>query len=300
MRLDKLDLNLFVVFDAIYRERSVTKVAALLNLTQPAVSNALNRLRQQFNDPLFVRTTEGMAPTPVAENIISDIQQALVLLGKSVVSSARFDASRSTQHFRLAMNDMAEAMLLANIHQGIQQEAPKISLSSYYVERSIATEELKAGVVDVLIDSSNVNAKDLCHKALASIPYVCAIRPDHPLAGKRLTLKQYLNAQHVHVSSRRRGRGQVDIALHKLGHQRDIRIRLPHYLAAAQLVLDSDLLLTLPQQLAKTLPLKRLKLPFAMETLDWRLYWHVSSDADPANIWLREKIQAAVSIANSA
>lgn len=294
MRLDKFDLNLFVVFDAIYRERSVTKVAALLNLTQPAVSNALQRLRQQYNDPLFVRTTAGMAPTPIAESLVSDIQQALLLLGKSVSSSARFDASRSTQQFRLAMNDMTEALLLAKIYQGIQHEAPKISLSSYYVERSQATEELKAGIVDILIDSSNVNARDLCHTALASIPYVCAVRPEHPLAGKRLSLKQYLAAQHVHVSSRRRGRGQVDIALHKLGHQREIKIRLPHYLAAAQLVLDSDLLLTLPQQLAQTLPLKLLKLPFAMESLDWNLYWHVSSDADPANMWLREKIQAAV------
>ncbi|MCV6614006.1 MAG: LysR family transcriptional regulator, partial [Cellvibrionaceae bacterium] len=153
MRLGKIDLNLFVLLDAIYRERSVTKVAMQLSLTQPAVSNALSRLRQTFDDPLFIRTPEGMVPTPVAESVIQDVRKALNLLGRSVDISAKFEPQQSDKVFNLGMNDLAESLLLPKLRERLKSEAPNIAITSYYVERRTATEELKAGIIDLLVDT---------------------------------------------------------------------------------------------------------------------------------------------------
>ena len=175
VRLEKVDLNLFVVFDAIYRERSVTKVAVLLNLTQPAVSNALSRLRDTFDDPLFIRTPNGMAPTPVADSVVADVRSALALLDQSVAVNARFDPMLSEKVFNLGMNDLAESLLLPHLHAAIKTTAPKIALTSYYVAREVATEDLRSGGIDLLIDAPVVNAKELSHKPLGKLPYVVAM-----------------------------------------------------------------------------------------------------------------------------
>lgn len=294
MRLEKIDLNLFVVFDAIYRERSVTKVAVLLNLTQPAVSNALSRLRQTFDDPLFVRTPEGMAPTPVADSVVGDVREALTLLGRSVGVNARFDPTTSEKVFHLGMQDLAESLLLPRLQAAVKAVAPKVSITSYYVAREAATEELKAGVIDLLLDVPEVNAKELGQAALAELPYVVAMRVDHPLAEKPLTVDDYLAAEHVHVSSRRKGRGQMDVALHKLGLRRRVTMRVQSYMVGARIAEQTDLLWTVPRVLAETLPLYVAELPFSVEPLAWNLYWHKNADSDPANAWMREMLQQVV------
>lgn len=294
MRLGKVDLNLFVVFDALYQERSVTKVAVLLSLTQPAVSNALARLRETFNDQLFVRTPDGMAPTPVADSIVGDVRQALFLLGESVGVNARFDPSAAERVFRVAMNDLAESLLLPHIYIESMNVAPKVSILSYYVDRVSATEELKSGAADLLLDISTVNAKEFVSMPLSNLPYVCAMRKGHPLLAGEMTMEDYLSAKHIHVSSRRKGRGQVDIAIHKLGSKRSIAMRVKVYLVAARIAEQTDLLWTVPEILAKTLPLETMSLPFDVEPLEWSLYWHKSVDTDPANKWLREVFASVV------
>ena len=294
MRLEKVDLNLFVVFDAIYRERSVTKVAVLLNLTQPAVSNALSRLRQSFDDPLFIRSPAGMAPTPVADSVIVDVRQALALLGRSVGANARFDAGSSEKVFRLGMNDLAESLLLPRLHAAIKLKAPKVSLTSYYVAREAATEELKAGVIDLLLDAPSVNAKALSHKHLGELPYVVAMRKTHPLAAGRLQVEDYLDGDHIHVSSRRKGRGQMDIALHALGYQRRVTMRIQNYLVAARITAQTDVLWTMPRVLADTLDLHIQALPFEVDPLRWSLYWSKNADSDPANQWMRGVLEEVV------
>ena len=295
MRLDKVDLNLFVVFDAIYRERSVTRVAVQLNLTQPAVSNALSRLRQTFDDPLFVRTPQGMAPTPVANIVVTDIRNALDLLDRSVGVSARFDPVHSEQVFRLGMNDLAESLVLPRLHARVKELAPKVSITSYYAVREAAIDELKAGLLDVLLDASLVNAKSLGHQHLAKLPYVVAMRQSHPLAQQTISLDDYLQAEHLHVSSRRKGRGQMDIALHTLGYHRNVLMRIQNYLVAARIVEESDLLWTVPKVLADTLSLHVCATPFSIDPLEWNLYWGKNADNDPANLWIRRVLGEVVS-----
>ena len=292
MRLEKVDLNLFVVFDALYRERSVTKVAQLLNLTQPAVSNALGRLRQTFDDHLFVKTREGMTPTPVADSVVRDVRDALTLLGRSVGANARFDPFRSQKVFRLGMNDLAESLLLPRLHEAVRAVAPAIGITSYYVERETATAELNAGMIDLLLDAPAVNARELGHKHLANLPYVVAMRRGHPLSGAPLSLEDYLGAEHLHVSSRRKGRGQVEMALHGQGHKRRIAMRVQNYLVASRITAGTDLLWTVPRVLAETLPLEVVDLPLSVEPLNWHLFWHRNAEDDPANRWMRDMIES--------
>lgn len=294
MRLDKMDLNLFVVFDSIYRERSVSKAAISLNLTQPAISNALSRLRQAFDDPLFVRSPDGMAPTPVADSIVGDIRAALGLLGRCVGVNARFAPETSEKVFHLGMNDLAESLLLPRLHASIKHRAPKVSVTSYYVAREASADELKAGLIDLLVDASFLNARELSHVHLADLPYVVAVRPGHPLADQPLTVAGYLAAEHLHVSSRRKGRGQMDVALHKLGYRRRVMMRVQNYLVAARIAAETDLLWTVPRVLVDTLPLQLLALPFPVEPLEWNLYWHRHADSDPASQWMRGMVQQVV------
>lgn len=290
MRLENIDLNLFKVFDALYRERSVTKAAIVLNLTQPAISNILNRLRKTFDDPLFVRSPEGMAPTPVADSMVGDIREALTLLRRSVGVNARFSPQTSEKIFHLGMNDLAEALLLPGLRQLIKASAPKISITSYYVTRETAVEDLKAGTLDLLVDAPYLNSRDLNHQFLASLPYVVAMRPDHPLRERQLSVEDYLAAEHLHVSSRRRGSGQMDVALHKLGYRRRVMMRIQNYLVAARITAETDLLWTTPGVLVDSLPLSVRALPFAVEPMEWNLYWHRNADSDPATVWMREII----------
>ena len=288
MRLEKIDLNLFVVFDAIYRERGVTKVAVLLNLTQPAVSNALSRLRQTFDDRLFVRTPEGMVPTPVADSVVRDVREALALLGNSVGVNARFEPATSEKVFRLGMNDLAESLLLPRLHSSIQAAAPNISITSYYVARDAATEDLRAGGIDLLLDTPLVKSKELHQARLGKLPYVLVMRPGHPLANKKLPIDAYLAGEHIHVSSRRKGRGQMDVALHNLGYRRRVTMRVHNYLVAARITAETDLLWTVPKVLADSLPLLTTPLPFTVDPLAWNLYWSKSAENDPANQWMRD------------
>ncbi|MCE7508276.1 LysR family transcriptional regulator [Alloalcanivorax xenomutans] len=292
MRLNRIDLNLFVVFEALYRERRVTKVARHLNITQSGVSNALRRLRETFDDPLFVRGSEGMVPTPVAENMIVDVRQALDLLSRSVGENLRFQPELSEREFRLGMNDLGQALILPGLREKLREQAPKVALSTYYVDRRIGEEDLKSGGLDLLIDAPDINALELDQAFLAELPYVVTMRHGHPLAKGPLSLQCYLGADHIHVSSRKRGRGQVDVALHALGEQRHISMRVQNYLVAANITAESDLLWTVPRMLAETTGLYITEAPLKVPPLFWNLYWPKSVTMDPASRWMRQLIMS--------
>ena len=290
MRLESIDLNLFVVFEAMYRERNVTRVANQLNITQPAVSNILARLRDSFGDPLFVRSSEGMNPTPVADGLIGDVSKALDLMRKTIGQNTIFSPSDSEKTFRLGMNDLAEFLFLPQLYKQLKAEAPLATLTSFYAARDTATEDLKTGKLDLLVDAPVVNAKDLHQQPVAEFPYVALMRADHPLLGKKLTLRTYMEADHLHVSSRRTGRGHVDIALNRLGKRRNIAMRVQNYLVAEKIMAETDLIWTAPKVLADALSLRWRTLPFDVEPLAWCLYWSRSADNDPANRWFRDQV----------
>jgi DNA-binding transcriptional LysR family regulator len=293
MRLSKVDLNLFVVFDVIYTERHITRAAEVLCLTQPTVSNSLARLRRVFNDELFVRTPQGMAPTPVADNIIGRVREALQLFDASVREGDQFDPASSDRTFRFSMNDLAESLLLPGFMDAVGRLAPQMVIESYYSRRRELPVALASGEIDLAIEAPLLADPNLCHTPLLSESYVCMVRPDHPLVRGSLSLDQYLQLGHIHISSRRKGPGHVDMALHSLGHPRQIRLRVQHYQMAPQLVARSDLALTVPRRLARQFALQVLELPFAVPPLEWHLFWHKSADGDQGNRWLRERVLGA-------
>ncbi|GIX31221.1 MAG: transcriptional regulator [Porticoccaceae bacterium] len=293
VRLRRVDLNLFILFDALYREQNVTRVAQQLHLSQPAVSNALARLREAFGDPLFLRTPEGMIPTPVADNMIGDVRRALALLNRAVAASERFDPATSEKRFRVAFNHPAQLLILPELWRLTRTRSPSITLANYYQTREAAAEELRSGALDLLVDAPQFNAREFGQRPLLALPYAVAMRPQHPLAGRPLGLEDYLAAQHLHVSSRKRGRGQADVALHGLGLRRQIALRLQDYSVAAEVVRGSDLLWTVPAVLGARFGLCLAAPPFEVEPLRLNLYWPRGAEEDPANRWLRDLVVEA-------
>ena len=290
MRLNHIDLNLFVVFDAVYSERNLTRAAELLSITQPAVSNALARLRNSLNDQLFVRTPQGMKPTPLADSIVGPVSEALQLLNTSVQQSDVFVPATASKTFSLNIRGVLESWVLPQLLRYLQTNAPGVALSCYGVERVDLHTELAAGKVDLAIDAPLLNDPNLNHALIAGKPHVCIVREDHPEVGDQLTLEQYLALSHLHVSSRRVGVGYVDAALNKLGCRRRIQLRLGNYQVAPELIRQSDFALTVPQHVMQSSGVKALSLPFELAPQDLCLYWHKSADQDQANRWLRETL----------
>jgi len=288
MKLTNIDLNLFLVFDSIYTNRSLTKAAQVLCITQPAVSNALKRLRNALNDPLFIRTPEGMTPTPFAKNTITDVRQALQLLTVSVQEGENFDPFQSKRQINCSMHDLSELLFLPKIIQQLQYNAPNIKVNSYYIPREDVAKELAAGTLDFAIDVPFITNKNLIHQPLSYDTYVVALCKDHPVISNTLTFEQYLSHKHLHVSNRRMGIGSIDIALNNLGHQRTIGLKVKHYTVASQFIEKSNLLWTIPKSLADKLNLNCLPLPFEVPPLESHLFWHENSDKDKANLWLRK------------
>ena len=290
MSLHKVDLNLFVVFDAIYQQGNLTRASEVLFMSQPAVSNALARLRESLNDPLFVRAPGGVRPTPMAENIIERVQQALTLLDSSVAEGITFDPHNSHKTFRISMNDLSQSRVLPELLDALKENAPGVKLECYYVSRNDLERELTAGTVDLALDVPLVSGPQVHSQPLVKERYVCVVRRDHPVIGDNISLEQYLALDHIQVSNRRSGASYEDYALQRLGKRRNIKLRVPHFQVAPKLVAQCDMVLTMPYHLALENDLKILELPFELAELDWSLYWHNSADQDQANRWLRELV----------
>jgi DNA-binding transcriptional LysR family regulator len=299
MHLSKVDLNLFIVLEAIYAEGSITRASLKMNLTQPAISHALNRLRQLFDDPLFERQGHVMTPTPLTRSIIDQVRRALRGFEVTLSGAAHFDPASSERNFSLAVRDVLEASVLPGLMAGISAAAPSATLNTLQVSRRELESELAAGTLDAAIDVLLPLPNDVRRAQLAGDQTVVLVRRGHPLVKRRaLTLDTYLEMEHIQTSSRRRGPGLEDVELSRQGLQRKIRLRCQHYFAACRVASQSDLALTMPERLARVVNQQFgnqiLPFPLQMPSLDIYLYWHANVDNDPASIWLREQIKASV------
>ncbi|MCC7411893.1 MAG: LysR family transcriptional regulator [Gammaproteobacteria bacterium] len=286
------DLNLFRVFDAIYTQGNLTRAGELLHVSQPAVSSALARLRRLYGDPLFVRGAEGMTPTPFAEAVAPDVRRALQLLQSSVAHRERFDPAASDRSFRIATGDLGEVLVAPALIRDCATMAPGVTLEVVRASRAEIPRALAAGQVDFAIDALPVADAEISTLRLLETDHVVAVRAGHALADPPLTLDRYLACAHVHASSRRRGAGPADIALRRLGRQRQIVLRTQHHLQAVLTALHTDLVLTAPAALARLFALHLQPVPFAIPRFDLFLFWHRGNDGDPACAWLRERIAA--------
>ena len=291
MNLSDKDLNLFVVFDVIYTERNLTKSGEVLGITQPAVSNALSRLRENFNDELFVRTSKGMVPTPVAENMVNDIRQALDLIRNSISESESFNPKTAKATFRISIGDTSEYRLLPQLIKNISNLAPGVDVESYLTPRTETPKELAAGNIDFAIDPPIHSDPNLRNKKIYQDDYVLVVNKKHPIAKKKkISLEDYLNLSHIHISKRASGLGHVDTTLNRLGLTRRIALRAQHFLVAPYIIDQSNLAMTTIKSFSRGRELKVFQLPFKINPLVLHLYWHVNKDMDPANKWMRDLI----------
>jgi DNA-binding transcriptional LysR family regulator len=298
VHLSRIDLNLLVVLETIHAEGGITRAAEKLHLTQPAISHALARLRETFDDPLFVRQGNAMVPTPLARRLIGPVGDALRTLDATFGGLERFDPATSSKRFAIGLRAVMESTVLPSLVQAALAQAPGVELSAVRVDRRRVESDLASGVLDVAIDVLLPVSESVRHARLSSDRMVVVARRGHPRIGDAIDLDTYLALDHVLVSARRRGVGIEDVALSRLGHQRRVRLRCQQYFAACRVVQCTDLVLTMPEQQARItnreFDNQILPLPLDGPSLDAFLYWHANADADPANRWLREQVLAAV------
>ena len=289
MNLKETDLNLFIAFDVIYTEKNLTKAGQVLGITQPAVSNALSRLRELFGDDLFIRTSKGMIPTPVANQIIKDVRSALSLIQNTISETEKFDPSIAEMTFKISIGDSSEYRLLPLLIKELAEIAPKIKVETYLTPRKDAPRELASGTIDFSIDPPVHSDPHLRHEKIYEEDYVMIVRKDHPILNlKEITIEDYLKLSHIHISNRKTGLGHVDMALYRLGLSRDISLRAQHFLVAPYIVEQSDLAITTTKGFAVDRDLAWRELPFEIEPLILHLYWHEAKDSDPSTKWMKD------------
>ncbi len=295
MHLSQVDLNLFVVLEAIYREGNITRTGQQLNLTQPAISHALKRLRDLLQDPLFVRHGQHMVPTPFTRNMIEEVRQALQILETNLGQSHNFVLEQTRRTFHLSMWEYLETLLLPPLLARLTQAAPGMSITTSRVKRRDLETELASGSLDLAIEIPMTVSDRIRQKWLLNEPYVVIARQGHPAIAGKLDMDTYLAQRHILVSSRRQGPSLIDVELSRRGLRRQVFLRSQHTFAACMVVSRTDMLLTLAERHVRllTLDLKTEVYPFPLHAprLEAHLYWHESVENDPANRWMREQIE---------
>lgn len=295
--ISRIDLNLFVVFDAIYTEGSITRASEALALSQPAVSHALGRLRGLVDDALFVRVGHTMSPTPVAQELIGPIRRAIAEIDRSLRQLSAFDPKTSQREFRIGMRSIVESTAVPELMREISGAAPGVQLSAVHHSRTDFQSDLTSGALAAVVDILLPLTHNIHNQRLAGGAMVVVARKDHPVVQGHISLQTYLAQEHVLASSRKTGPGIEDMELSRLGLQRRIKLRCQHYWTACKVVSASDLLFTMPERYARSTngPLGNQLIPFPIEVSahDIFLYWHASAENDQANRWLRENIIAS-------
>ena len=300
MHLSQVDLNLFVVLEAIYREGNITRAGHQLNLTQPAISHALKRLRDLLQDPLFVRQGAHMMPTAFTRNMIDQVRNALQILEVNLVTTHNFVPETARRNFHLSLWEYLETLLLPTLLERLTHVAPGMSITTSRVKRRDLESELASGSVDLAIEIPMTTSDRIRQKWLWKEPYVVLSRQGHPVIADKLDMETYLEQRHIQVSSRRRGPSLIDIELSRRGLRRLVVLHSQHTFSACMVVRETDMLLTLPERHAQLLN-RGLRnqvhlFPLPAPHLEAALYWHESAENDPANQWLREEIERILAL----
>ena len=288
----RVDLNLLVVFDAIYSTRNLTAAGRTLGLSQPATSHALARLRTLFKDPLFVRLPRGLQPTPLADGIAPSIAEALRTIRDSLQRHP-FDPREDSRIFKIGMGDIAEWIHLPQIRSVVRASAPRVRLHSMQVPGPRLGEALGDGEVDIATGDYDLGAG--CRNImLYETSYACVVRADHPEFRTRLTLEQFKAAEHILVvpaSAFRHGE-TIERALTSRKLNARIAMQISHFHAVLPLITSSDLIATIPVRLAQAMRqfanIKVLPPPIPLPKIRVSLYWHERFHREPGNAWLRE------------
>ena len=293
--ISRVDLNLLPVLAVLLEERSVTRAARRLHLTQPTVSGMLARLREALGDPLFVRSQRGIVPTPRAEALAAPLRTWLVE-AHALIAPAEFDPSRWRGSVALAATDYTQQVLLQPLTRALRERAPHLRVAVHSLIFEEVGERLARGVFDLAISALGWVPADLPSLALLDERYVLAMSAQHPLAGKRrVTLNQFCHYDHILVSpSGGAFDGPVDESLAKLGRERAVQLSVPSFALVPDLLAGSDLLCITPERMVRERADIHIGvLPFAAPKIKMVAVWHPSVSDDPAHRWLRETLAGA-------
>lgn len=291
------DLNLLVVLNALLEERSVTRAATRLGMSQPAASRALARLRILFSDALLVDGPGGYLLTARAEEIRPLLRNTLAGVSE-LLDGRTFDPMQATGSVRLLMLDLEAAVLAPRLIASLAEQAPAVDLQ--VVSPGLRPlEALEAGAVDAVIGVVDDAPAGIRKRKLYQDGFVTLMRAEHPAAGRKLTLERFLELDHVVVSITGTGPAWVDEILARLGRQRRVKVRVPSFFAAVEIAARSDLVITLPSSLARTAAdmrrFAKAPPPLDLGSVIMSLAWHARNQDAPRHVWLRRTIVAAVS-----
>jgi DNA-binding transcriptional LysR family regulator len=280
-----------VALDALLAERSVSRAAVRLHLSQPATSAVLARLRELFGDPLLLRSARGMLPTPRALELFAPVKQVLDEIDAIVQPRTAFDPGRAVHTFTLSASDYVEYALLPMLVDFLERKAPGVRLAVMPLDLQTVAKQMESGEVDLCITGLQNAPAGLHQQPLYAERMVCVVRRRHPGVGARLTLEKFCSLEHILVSVRGSGfSARVDDALTKIGRKRHARLAVPHFLLVPEIVARSDMISALPERLARGYA-KKLRIfepPLEIEGFTVGQIWHERNQREPAQLWLRE------------
>ncbi len=296
--MNAIDSRLLAVLDQIYQSRSVSAAAAALELSQPAASVALSKLRRHFGDPLFVRTSAGMEPTPFCETLLPSVRAALEAVTQVLEHRSGFDPASSERHFRLCMTDISQLVLLPKLWEKLRLTAPGIRIEIFPLSSDTAR-LLESGAADLAIGLIPQLDAGFYQQLLFRQQFVCLVAQRHPRIKKRLTLAQFEAEDHAVVSSSGSAPLIIEREIARLGIRQRVVMRIPNFLGAAFAIEHTDLVATIPKRLGDLLQgrgaFRIFPVPFALPDYDVKQHWHTRYHQDPGNRWLRSAVSELLS-----
>ena len=291
MDIRSVDLNLLVIFDAMARKRSVIRTAEAVGLSQPATSAALARLRALFDDALFVRAGSEMKPTPRALELAPVVQRVVETINTEILQQTVFDPALAERSFTILTPDIGEIAFIPGVLRSLRVQAPSVHLKAMSLPPKAAAEALESGVAELAVGFfPDLQKTGFFQQGLFKTSYACIACTGNKMAGKRMSMKQFLAANHVAVLPEGREH-TLDLVLEAKGHHRRVVLELSHFMSLLAILPGSDLIATVPDDIAtavgRHIKLKRIELPFKPPVIDVQQFWHRRMQHDPANIWLR-------------
>jgi DNA-binding transcriptional LysR family regulator len=292
------ELNLLMVFDAIMTERSITRAANRLSMTQPAVSNAVSRMRVAWKDELFVKDGRNIQPTLHAQNLWNQVRAPLIALTEAVDPKS-FDPATAKRTFRVAVNDIVVDMAWAELRSTFEKEAPGVNIHAVPYTIINTDQVLEDAEVDMVIGGTGVISNTFRAEYLFSPTYICIMNHDHPLAKADLSLEEFADADHLLVSLSGDVTGYTDQVLLQHGLSRRVAVTVNHFSSVANLIKKSDLICVTPiSAVAKEIiagEISATKPPIELMPQQVSTIWHKRQDRDQGLIWLREHFKRIIS-----
>lgn len=288
--LAQLNLNLLLSLEALLAEQNVSRAARKVGVTQPTMSRALRRLREELADALLVRSGQGFVRTPRGERIHASLRDGLQALRRALLAP-EFHPSTARQTIAIAAQDVVGVFLLPALLRRIATDAPGLSLDVLPLRQTDLLPQLEGGALDLAIGANFPEAPGLCRHILFRDGWVCLARRDHDALKRGLDIATFAQLPHALASPEGEGLGVVDRALAAQGRKRRIAYRTRYFIGAALAVAQSDLVLTMPAraglELARRFGLSAHMPPLTLPALDVMTLWHARLDVDPVQAWVR-------------